>query len=144
VLFPIYAGNSLGVAVLLCDAFVSSILKGERISRNEFRMLFELTNHTVGEKAHELAKRLLLRLTDVTATCNKLMSRGLIIRHRDTVDRRIRIIEINTEGYSLVKGLAENLDRMLVENAPNEARRTALVKSARIIVSSYRKDFRYR
>jgi DNA-binding MarR family transcriptional regulator len=60
-----------------------------------------------GAPAHQLADTLGVGLTTVSGIVDRLERRGLVTRHLDADDRRVRRIELTGEGRKLVNDFSE-------------------------------------
>ena len=74
-------------------------------------------------KGAELARRMYLHPTTIVGILDRLEARGLVLKTRSKVDRRIVEVELTEEGKALVSDAPEVAQGMLVrglETLPNE------------------------
>ena len=74
-------------------------------------------------KGAELARRMYLHPTTIVGILDRLEARGLVLKTRSKVDRRIVEVELTEEGKALVSDAPEGAQGMLVrglETLPNE------------------------
>ena len=74
-------------------------------------------------KGAELARRMYLHPTTIVGILDRLEARGLVVKTRSTVDRRIVEVELTEQGKTLVASAPEVAQGMLVkglENLPEE------------------------
>ena len=125
-----------------CDSLLAESLEGSALRQNEFRVLFELVEHPHGMRAGALSKALLLRLTEITRVCDSLAQRDLVLRSRDTADRRSTRLEITSDGFALVSEVAPRVDKAFATGyAVGEEERSAFLLSARTAVQRQRGRF---
>ncbi|GFO59424.1 MarR family transcriptional regulator [Geomonas silvestris] len=65
-------------------------------------------------KGAELARRMYLHPTTVVGILDRLEARGLVLKTRSTVDRRVVEVELTEQGKALVAGAPEVAQGMLV------------------------------
>jgi len=82
---------------------------------------------TIGEfapiKGADLARRMYLHPTTIVGILDRLETRGLVVKTRSRVDRRIVEVELTEQGKALVAGAPEVAQGMLVkglETLPEE------------------------
>jgi DNA-binding MarR family transcriptional regulator len=114
------------------------------LNTKEFRVLFALGENGQGMSCHDLAKKLLLHLPDITIVTNRLEDLRLIQRLDDTVDRRVVIIEANTNGYTIATSLGAAIDQLFRSVIKDSSKDyyEILRKATSIIVKHRRKAFR--
>ncbi len=139
-----FHNNDYLEATFCCDTRFLNLVHNHNCSVTEFRMLFELMTEQKEMSSSELAKRLLVKLTDLTNACDNLAKRGFINRSRDKADRRVILIEITNDGYSFARELAPLVDELFAEGIciTNQEERDLYLKSAHLIVKNQRKSFR--
>ena len=86
------------------------ILGAFNLTRNEFRLLFELYGKGHGERLGSLSSTLIMRLSEITSVSDRLVERDLVSRSRDKLDRRSVRIKLTEEGEALICKAAESLD----------------------------------
>jgi DNA-binding MarR family transcriptional regulator len=131
-------------ACLYCSDALHLLLKREHLNLLEFRILFELMDHRTGISISTLSKRLLSLLPDVSTACNVLFGRRFIARSRDPVDRRTTLVDITSDGYSSVRRVAPDVDRLLLDLATyiDRESREWYIKAAALICNDHRHRFR--
>lgn len=92
--------------ILFTSALANRIAHDEGLSLTEYRILLELLPRTEGERPNEIARRLGLRRNGVAAAQSELQRRGLVMRHRDNLDRRAAIVELTSDGYAVLRHAA--------------------------------------
>lgn len=92
--------------ILLTSALANRVAHDEGLSLTEYRILLELLPRTEGARPNEIARRLGLRRNGVAAAQSELQRRGLVMRHRDNLDRRAAIIELTSDGYAVLRHAA--------------------------------------
>jgi MarR family transcriptional regulator, lower aerobic nicotinate degradation pathway regulator len=89
---------------LLADAFAAEGVRGYH-----YRVLAALDEHGPASQA-DLGRHTGIDRSDVVATLNDLVARGLARRHPDPVDRRRNIVTISTRGAGMLQRLDAVLD----------------------------------
>lgn len=92
--------------ILLTSALANRVAHDEGLSLTEYRILLELLPRTEGVRPNEIARRLGLRRNGVAAAQSELQRRGLVMRHRDILDRRAAIVELTSDGYAVLRHAA--------------------------------------
>jgi DNA-binding MarR family transcriptional regulator len=143
--YPFQLDASLEYAATLTATRLGEQLRPLSLGMTSFRVLFLLGEHPEGLAAHRIAKELLMHLSELSRECDRLLSRGLILRRRDTVDKRMRIFELSSDGYWLLGAATRLVDAQLMKSVPAHIaeKRAFLLKSCHIIVSEQRRHFRY-
>ncbi|GFO70220.1 MarR family transcriptional regulator [Geomonas limicola] len=77
-------------------------------------------------KGAELARRMYLHPTTVVGILDRLEARGLVVKNRSTVDRRIVEVELTEQGKALVASAPEVAQGMLVKGLEPLPDRTLL------------------
>jgi DNA-binding MarR family transcriptional regulator len=98
-----------------CDLLSRSparVLKKERLSPTQYNVLRILRGSPDGLPCGEIATRMITRDPDVTRLLDRLEKRGLIVRWRETKDRRMVVTRITPEGLKLLA----RLDKPVVES----------------------------
>jgi DNA-binding MarR family transcriptional regulator len=86
---------------------LSQLLKTEDLSSNQYNVLRILRGAPDGLPCGELGNRMITRDPDITRLLDRLEKRGLIVRWRDTSDRRIVMAKIEPEGLKLLARMDE-------------------------------------
>jgi DNA-binding MarR family transcriptional regulator len=102
------------------DAFVSlqrtadllarkgeKVLRSADVSPTQYNVLRILRGSPQGLPCREIANRMITRDPDVTRLLDRLEKRGLILRRRETKDRRIVLARITPQGLRLLSELDE-------------------------------------
>lgn len=84
---------------------VEKVLRSADISPTQYNVLRILRGSPDGLPCREIADRMISRDPDVTRLLDRLEKRGLILRRRETKDRRIVLARITPEGLRLLGGL---------------------------------------
>lgn len=85
-------------------------LKPARLSHTQYNVLRILRGAgSSGLACREIGERMLTHAPDVTRLLDRLEARGMIVRSRDKVDRRVITTRVTKEGRSVL----ERLDRPL-------------------------------
>ena len=101
----------------------AQMVKAARIfnlSVNDYRVLYQLSTMSEGARSSQLARQLLMRLTEVTVAANKLADKHLIKRNDDPVDRRASLLEITNEGFALIREAAPVMADYILNTHPAE------------------------
>jgi DNA-binding MarR family transcriptional regulator len=85
----------------------AQVLKSEDLSATQYNVLRILRGAREGLPCGEIANRMITRDPDITRLLDRLEKRSLIVRARDTRDRRTVITRISSEGLKLVARLDE-------------------------------------
>ena len=78
------------------------LLKKEDLSATQYNVLRILRGSLQGLPCGEIASRMITRDPDVTRLLDRLEKRGLILRWRETKDRRVVMVKITPEGIGLL------------------------------------------
>ncbi len=84
------------------------------------------TLHTHGALTmNELAEKMYLSLSTVTRVVDELVKKGFVQREEDPADRRIRVIDLTSQGEAAFQKSWQNVlhsERAILENFPSEHR----------------------
>jgi DNA-binding MarR family transcriptional regulator len=83
------------------------VLKTEDLSTTQYNVLRILRGAPDGLSCGEISNRMITRDPDITRLLDRLEKRGLILRSRETRDRRTVMARITPEGLALVARLDE-------------------------------------
>ena len=83
------------------------VLKAEELSTTQYNVLRVLRGSLQGLTCGEIASRMITRDPDVTRLLDRMEKRGLILRTRESRDRRLVLARISPEGLKLVNRLDE-------------------------------------
>ena len=83
------------------------VLKGADLSTTQYNVLRILRGAPEGLLCGEIASRMITRDPDITRLLDRLEKRGLIMRRRETEDRRAVSARITTDGLDLLASLDE-------------------------------------
>ena len=86
---------------------LAQLLKAEELSATQYNVLRILRGAPDGLPCGEIASRMITRDPDVTRLLDRLEKRGLIVRWRETKDRRMVMARIKPEGLKLLARLDE-------------------------------------
>jgi DNA-binding MarR family transcriptional regulator len=86
---------------------LSGVLKAEDLSSNQYNVLRILRGSPEGLPCGEIGTRMITRDPDITRLLDRLEKRGLILRWRDTNDRRVVMARITPEGGKLLARMDE-------------------------------------
>jgi DNA-binding MarR family transcriptional regulator len=86
---------------------LAQLLKPEELSATQYNVLRILRGAPDGLPCGEIASRMITRDPDVTRLLDRLEKRGLIVRWRETKDRRMVMARIKPEGLKLLARLDE-------------------------------------
>ncbi len=89
--------------VLLTATLASHITREEGLSLTGYRLLLALFDEESGARPNQLAYDLNLRTNVITAAQGELFRRGFIDRARDLRDHRAVLIEITSDGYTVLR-----------------------------------------
>lgn len=89
--------------VLLTATLASHITREEGLSLTGYRLLLALFDKESGARPNQLACDLHLRTNVITTAQGELLQRGFIDRARDVRDRRAVLIEITSDGYTVLR-----------------------------------------
>jgi DNA-binding MarR family transcriptional regulator len=90
----------------------SALLKDEDLSSTQYNVLRILRGALDGLPCGEIANRMITRDPDVTRLLDRLEKRGLILRWRETKDRRVVLARITSEGLKMLARLDEPVEEM--------------------------------
>jgi DNA-binding MarR family transcriptional regulator len=145
------------LAFIEASVFFSALYFGERVRAaialeqltiKDFRVLFELREHSGGISCHDLARVLLLPLPDLSAILNKLTATGLVLRHEDSLDRRVTLAELNSDGFGVIARCGGAIDELLLSGIGSAIGKTSdemyqlLGKATTLIARGQRAAFR--
>jgi DNA-binding MarR family transcriptional regulator len=85
----------------------AQVLKTEDLSPTQYNVLRILRGTPDGLPCGEIGCRMISRDPDITRLLDRLEKRGLIVRWRETKDRRIVMARISPEGQKLLVRLDE-------------------------------------
>jgi DNA-binding MarR family transcriptional regulator len=88
----------------------AQILKNEDLSSTQYNVLRILRGSPDGLPCGEIANRMITRDPDVTRLLDRLEKRGLILRWRETKDRRVVLARITPNGLKLLTRLDEPVE----------------------------------
>lgn len=101
---------------VLSDA-VRELLKTADLSMPQYNALRILRGAgETGLACREIGERLVHRVPDVTRLLDRLESRGLVERQRETGDRRVVRVRITPDGLDLIRPLDEPVANIHVKN----------------------------
>jgi DNA-binding MarR family transcriptional regulator len=83
------------------------VLKAEDLSSNQYNVLRILRGAPDGLPCGEIGNRMITRDPDITRLLDRLEKRGLILRWRDTNDRRVVMARITPGGGELLARMDE-------------------------------------
>ena len=86
------------------------ILKAEDLSPTQYNVLRILRGSPDGLPCGEIACRMITRDPDITRLLDRLEKRGLILRWRETQDRRVVMARITPNGLKLLTRLDEPIE----------------------------------
>jgi DNA-binding MarR family transcriptional regulator len=86
---------------------LSQLLKVEELSSNQYNVLRILRGSPDGLPCGEIGNRMITRDPDITRLLDRLEKRGLILRWRDTNDRRVVMAKIEPVGLKLLARMDE-------------------------------------
>jgi DNA-binding MarR family transcriptional regulator len=137
-------GIGLCRLALYFEARLTNLLRAENLSPLEFRILFDLYEHSHKVPAYTLAKRLLVLPPDVTKACNRLEKIGLIDRCREGLDRRVVMVELTSRGFAATSHVAPLVDDLFYHllGVDNFDERDKLLKISSLMADEARKSFR--
>lgn len=97
--------NVVRTSAVLQDAF-EELLKPYGLTSTQYNVLRILRGaDATGLCRNELRDRLLTRMPDVTRLLDRMEEIGLVVRERDTVDRRLVTTQLTRQGRRLVDDL---------------------------------------
>jgi DNA-binding MarR family transcriptional regulator len=85
----------------------AQVLKTQDLSATQYNVLRILRGTPEGLPCGEIAARMITRDPDITRLLDRLEKRALISRCRETVDRRMVMARITSEGLKLLASLDE-------------------------------------
>jgi DNA-binding MarR family transcriptional regulator len=86
---------------------VADVLKAEELSANQYNVLRILRGAPDGLPCGEIGNRMITRDPDITRLLDRLEKRNLIVRSRESKDRRMVMARITREGLNLLARLDE-------------------------------------
>ncbi|HEV7375001.1 MAG TPA: MarR family transcriptional regulator [Pyrinomonadaceae bacterium] len=91
---------------------VNETLKQADLTHTQYNVLRILRGAgQAGASCSEISERLVTKDSDITRLLNRLETRGLISRERETKDRRVIITRISRDGLRLLAGLDKPIER---------------------------------
>jgi DNA-binding MarR family transcriptional regulator len=96
--------------VRTCDLLArrpAQVLKAAELSATQYNVLRILRGSPDGLPCGEIASRMITRDPDITRLLDRLEKRGLILRSRESKDRRMVVTRIAPEGLKLLARLDE-------------------------------------
>lgn len=93
------------------------VLKAEELSSTQYNVLRILRGSPQGLTCGEIGGRMITRDPDITRLLDRLEKRGLILRSRESRDRRLVLAQITPAGLKLANRLDEpvqNIHRKLL------------------------------
>jgi DNA-binding MarR family transcriptional regulator len=92
------------------DQQVAQLLRPAEVTPAQYNVLRILRNAgRAGLACSDVSERLVRHDPDVTRLLDRLEARGLVVRSRDTVDRRVVIARITDEGLAVLERLGESI-----------------------------------
>jgi len=89
---------------------VNALMKGADLSQPQYNVLRILRGAgDEGLACREIGERMVHRIPDVTRLLDRLETRKLVVRERETEDRRVVRVRITDEGRALIDPLDEPL-----------------------------------
>jgi DNA-binding MarR family transcriptional regulator len=88
------------------------VLKAEELSTTQYNVLRILRGSPQGLPCGEIAGRMITRDPDVTRLLDRMEKRALILRSRESRDRRLVLARITPEGLRLVNRLDEPVQKI--------------------------------
>ena len=85
----------------------AQVLKTEDLSSTQYNVLRILRGSPEGLPCGEIGNRMITRDPDITRLLDRLEKRGLIVRSRDSQDRRMVMARITPEGLKLLARMDE-------------------------------------
>ncbi|MGP1310046.1 MAG: MarR family winged helix-turn-helix transcriptional regulator [Phycisphaerales bacterium] len=117
---------------------IASIIKGRGLTGSSYNALRILRgHHPAGCPCGVISDHMVVRVPDVTRLLDRLEKSGLVVRERDSVDRRVVIAKVTRKGLDLIAKLDGPLldahERQLAHMTPAElaSLNTLLVKARR-------------
>jgi DNA-binding MarR family transcriptional regulator len=86
---------------------LSQLLKTEELSANQYNVMRILRGAPDGLPCGEIGNRMITRDPDITRLLDRLEKRELILRWRDTGDRRVVMARIASDGLKLLARMDE-------------------------------------
>ncbi len=86
---------------------LSVLLKAEDLSATQYNVLRIVRGAPEGLPCGEVGNRMITRDPDITRLLDRLEKRGLIVRSRDSQDRRMVMARITPEGLKLLARMDE-------------------------------------
>jgi DNA-binding MarR family transcriptional regulator len=83
----------------------AALMKAEELSPPQYNVLRILRGATEGLACGEIGDRMISRDPDITRLLDRLEKRGLILRCRETKDRRMVMARITPEGLKILRRL---------------------------------------
>lgn len=92
---------------------ISKILLDSKIHENQYQILKLLMDNNCEVKISELSKQHMVTPAAITTVLDRMEKTYLVIRHRDTKDRRIIFISITQNGKNLYEEAKNIIDRYI-------------------------------
>lgn len=130
--------------LLACDSMLKDTLRDVNLSRNEFRVMFELYGKPRGLTVGQASNALLLHLSNIRGICDGLVERGHLVRKRDHHDRRSFRIWLSESGEALLDQAVPRVENAFMTRVPSLSAdtRAKMIRVTHAIVSSKRAGFR--
>lgn len=88
---------------------LEKLLKASDISPTQYNVLRILRGSPQGLPCAEIGERMISRDPDITRLLDRLETAGLVVRHRDTKDRRVVMARITARGLKVLSDLDDPL-----------------------------------
>lgn len=85
----------------LLEKHVAEDVKRYGLNINEFGVL-ELLYHKGSSPVQKIKEKILVASSSTTYVIDKLCAKGLVYRHQSEEDRRITLVSLSHEGYTLI------------------------------------------
>ena len=93
---------------------MSEVLRAENLSLSQYNILRILRGSgEEGLPCGNISERMVRRDPDVTRLLDRLESRGLVTRYRDTTDRRVVRATLSSEGFRLLESLDDTVRKTM-------------------------------
>jgi DNA-binding MarR family transcriptional regulator len=90
---------------------LAEVLKAEELSATQYNVLRILRGSPEGMVCGEIAERMITRDPDITRLLDRLEKRVLIVRSRESKDRRMVLTRITPVGLKLLRRLDEPVEQ---------------------------------
>ncbi|WP_414043798.1 MarR family winged helix-turn-helix transcriptional regulator [Macrococcus animalis] len=111
------------------------MLKENQLSYQHYLVLMVLHEEKV-MPVLKLGERLAFQSGTITPIIKKMESRGIIARHRSESDERVVMVQLTTEGHSLVQELLEVPIKMFDASQLNTEEYKKLMKYSKKIINN--------